>query len=459
MKSKGILFAFLSGILLALSYPPISLGFFAWFALVPLFYYLFQSKDLKYTIILGFISSITSNLIILNWIAINSGTSVSTAIITYFSASLYLTIFWIFFSIGVHFTPKRIKLFFVPLLWVFIVEILRNFGSLAFPWLDLSITQSNYNRIIQLISIESHTISFIIILFNILIHEYLVSRKSKFILYFSTILLVIMLIGNFQLNYYNKIQPKTFLNISIGQPVIFPDEKWDRELRQKNFQIMESLLLKSLEEKAEIIVWPEVSVPSYLATNINDRLFFQERLMENDSFLILGIPERKFIDGQHFSYNSVMVMYPNGDFSTYQKLFLVPFAEYVPFFKSWLTKINQFDDMGSFTPGSEYKVFPVKDYKIATLICYDSSNPKIVKTMVQNGADILFIVTNDSYVGEFMPYQHFELAKLRAIEQRIPVVQSANNGISGIILPSGKVIYKSNLNERVVHTEKIPIYE
>ena len=268
-----------------------------------------------------------------------------------------------------------------------------------------------------------------------------------------------MLIGNFQINYYNRIQPKTFLNISIGQPVIFPDEKWDRELRQKNFQIMESLLLESLEEKAEIIVWPEVSVPSYLATNINDRLFFQERLMENDSFLILGIPERKFIDGQHFSYNSVMVMYPNGDFSTYQKLFLVPFAEYVPFFKSWLTKINQFDDMGSFTPGNEYKVFPIKDYKIATLICYDSSNPKIVKTMVQNGADILFIVTNDSYVGEFMPYQHFELAKLRAIEQRIPVVQSANNGISGIILPSGKVIYKSNLNERVVHTEKIPIYE
>ena len=73
MKSKGIFFAFLSGILLALSYPPISLGFFAWFALVPLFYYLFQSKDLKYAVILGFISSITSNLIILNWIAINSG--------------------------------------------------------------------------------------------------------------------------------------------------------------------------------------------------------------------------------------------------------------------------------------------------------------------------------------------------------------------------------------------------
>ena len=222
---------------------------------------------------------------------------------------------------------------------------------------------------------------------------------------------------------------------------------------------MESLLLKSLEDKAEIIVWPEVSVPSYLTTNVNDRLFFHNRIMDNNAFLILGIPESRFINGQRFSYNSAMIMLPDGSFDTYQKIFLVPFAEYVPFFKSWFDKMNQFDYMGSFTPGSEYKVFPVKDYNVATLICYDSSNPKIVNKMVENGADILFIVTNDSYVGEFMPYQHFELAKIRAIEQRVPIIQSANNGISGIILPSGEVLYKSRLNERVVHTHNVPIYE
>ena len=57
---------------------------------------------------------------------------------------------------------------------------------------------------------------------------------------------------------------------------------------------MESLLLKSLEDQADIIVWPEVSVPSYLATNVNDRLFFHNRIMDNDAFLILGIPESRF---------------------------------------------------------------------------------------------------------------------------------------------------------------------
>jgi apolipoprotein N-acyltransferase len=79
--------------------------------------------------------------------------------------------------------------------------------------------------------------------------------------------------------------------------------------------------------------------------------------------------------------------------------------------------------------------------------------------MVDNGAEMLFIITNDSYVGQFMPYQHFQLARLRAVEQRVPVIQSANTGISGIILPSGEIIYRSNLNERIVFTVEVPVYE
>ena len=459
MKYKGILAAFISGILLSLSYPPISLGFVAWFFFVPILYFLISSVDIKDNILFMFIASIVSNLITLNWIAINSGTSVSTGLISYFAACFYLTIFWIAFGIAIYFIPKKYKLFSVPFIWVLFIEILRNFGPLAFPWLDLSLTQSSYNIILQLVNIHPNAISFILLVLNVLIYKYLESKEIKFFAYFSIFLCLISVYGKSQIQYYKDTQPKDYINISIGQPVIFPDEKWDRELRKRNFDIMDSLLLESIEDEAEIIVWPEVSVPSYLATNINDRLFFHNRIMDNNAFLILGIPESRFINGKRFSYNSAMIMFPDGNFDIYQKIFLVPFAEYVPFFKSWLDKMNQFDDMGSFTPGSEYKVFPVKEYNVATLICYDSSNPKIVDKMVRNGADILFIVTNDSYVGEFMPYQHFELAKIRAIEQRIPIIQSANNGISGIILPSGEVLYKSHLNERVVHTERIPIYE
>ncbi|GIS42601.1 MAG: hypothetical protein Ct9H90mP15_06410 [Candidatus Neomarinimicrobiota bacterium] len=98
MKYKGILAAFISGVLLSLSYPPISLGFLAWFFFVPILYFLISSIDIKDNILFMFISSIVSNLIILNWIAFNSGTSVSVGLISYFSAfflfNYFLDIFW-----------------------------------------------------------------------------------------------------------------------------------------------------------------------------------------------------------------------------------------------------------------------------------------------------------------------------------------------------------------------------
>jgi apolipoprotein N-acyltransferase len=245
--------------------------------------------------------------------------------------------------------------------------------------------------------------------------------------------------------------------VSIGQPSIFPDEKWNPNLRLRNLAVMDSLLEKSLEDKADIIVWPEVAVTSFLANNPYDRIRYQDKL--SDTYLITGIPERKYIDGINQNFNSSIILKPDGSFDTYQKIFLVPFAEYVPFFKNSINKMNQFDDIGSFYPGSEYKTFDIRDFRASILICYDSSSPQIVKTMVDNGAEILFIITNDSYVGQFMPYQHFQLARLRAVEQRVPVIQSANTGISGIILPSGKIIYRSNLNERIVFTAEVPIYE
>ena len=77
--------------------------------------------------------------------------------------------------------------------------------------------------------------------------------------------------------------------------------------------------------------------------------------------------------------------------------------------------------------------------------------------MVKNGAEIIFVITNDSFVGKAMPHQHFQHAKLRAIELGVPVVQSANNGISGIILPSGEVLIKSIIDERNLETGAPPI--
>ena len=457
MKINKLILPLLSGLLLGLSYPPFNFGFFAWIALIPLFYSISKEEKVINKAFFGFLSSFSSNLIILNWMGLNSGTSALVAIISYLSLSLYLTIFWVAFIISIHFIPKKMELFLIPISWIFFVEFLRNIGPLAGPWMNLSLTQSEYIRIIQLASIEVHAISFIVICFNLILYRVLIDRKTVFLKYFIVILCSILLFGNYHVNKQNNRSVEKLVNLSIGQPSIFPNEKWNPNLRLRNLAIMDSLLTKSLEEKADIIIWPEVAVTSFLANNSYDRIRYQNKL--SGAYLITGIPERKTIDGVNQNFNSSIILKPDGSFDTYQKIFLVPFAEYVPFFKNWITKMNQFDDIGSFYPGSEYKTFNINDFKASILICYDSSSPNIVETMVDNGAEMIFIITNDSYVGQFMPYQHFQLARLRAVEQRVPIIQSANTGISGIILPSGKILYRSKLNERIVHTMEVPLYE
>jgi len=457
MKKNKLILPLLSGLLVGLSYPPFSLGFLAWVAFVPLFHAISEEDKVSQKVLFGFISCLVSNLIILNWMGLNSGTSPVIAITSYLGLSLYLTFFWVGFIISTHFIPKKMELIFTPLSWLFFVEFLRNIGPLAGPWMNLSLTQSEYIRIIQLASLNTHMISFIVIFFNMILYRYAIERKAIFLKYFVLILVAILFFGNYQIKYQSDRLLDNSIKVSIGQPSIFPDEKWDPNLRLRNLAIMDSLLTKSLEDEAEIIIWPEVAVTSYLANNSYDRVRYQEKL--SNAYLITGIPEKRFVNGINENFNSSIILNPDGSFDTYQKIFLVPFAEYVPFFKNWINKMNQFDDIGSFYPGSDYKTFNIKDFQASILICYDSSSPRIIKTMVDNGAEMIFIITNDSYVGQFMPYQHFQLARLRAVEQRVPVIQSANTGISGIILPSGEVIYRSNLNERIVFTAEVPIYE
>ena len=107
---------------------------------------------------------------------------------------------------------------------------------------------------------------------------------------------------------------------------------------------------------------------------------------------------------------------------------------------------------------TNYKVFEWNGILFSDLICYESSLPRYARRFVNQGAELLMIQANDGWLGNSSgPYQHFEHAKLRAIELGIPIVQSANNGISGIILPSGEVLMKSDIDERNVFNYSIKL--
>ena len=460
MAKKNLMLSLISGLMLGLSFPPFHLGFLAWIFLIPLFQIFNQSIKLSEKIKFFYLAGFTSHAIITHWVALNSGTSVQVAIISYLALCIFYSIYWVLFCLILHFLEKRklltkTEVLLIPFVWV-VIENLRDIGPLAAPWLNLSLSQTGYNRLIQIVSVHVDLSSYIIVLLNVLLYKFISLKQKKYIYSFLSVILINTLIGQILIANYNATNFQKQINVSIGQPVIYPDEKWNPNLKSRNENIMNDLLEKSLEWKPDVIVWPEAALTSFLAvSDSKQRMELQEKI--KNSVLITGIPQRMYFNNELKVYNIAIFLRPDGFYDTYQKIFLVPFAEYVPFFKNWLTKINQFDDMGSFSPGENYNTFTAGDLKLSIMICYDSSSFKIAKKMVDKGAEIIFVITNDSYVGKAMPYQHFEHAKLRSIELGIPVVQSANNGISGIILPSGEVLIKSEIDDRNVYNHSIEL--
>ena len=157
-----------------------------------------------------------------------------------------------------------------------------------------------------------------------------------------------------------------------------------------------------------------------------------------------------------------MYLYPNKDYQMYDKIHLVPFAEYdlMPYILHPLGQLNLNIDRGIFMEGDNYVKFNYKNVTFSNLICYESSLPRYARRFIKDGSNFLMVQANDGWLGKSAgPYQHFELARLRAIENRVPIVRSGNTGISGIIMSNGEVKRKIPLGEQVVFKEKIILGE
>ena len=143
--------------------------------------------------------------------------------------------------------------------------------------------------------------------------------------------------------------------------------------------------------------------------------------------------------------NALLAVYPDGSISErYDKRHLVPFGEYLPF-ESLLKKLLPFLEdlnLGStqFAAGEDSTVLPLCGIETGALVCYDSIFPPLSADSVKNGAQMLAVVTNDSWFGNSAALsQHMAHSVLRAVENGVCVVRAANTGISCIVGPKGEL--------------------
>lgn len=226
-------------------------------------------------------------------------------------------------------------------------------------------------------------------------------------------------------------------------------------------QTIGSLALLSVNERQQpqkdsgLIVWPESPAPFF----INDpRLqpWLTTIAQDTNSFLVIGsvgVLESK--PGQEPQLlNSALVMDPHGRvLGHYDKIHLVPFGEYVPFKEvlSFAKKLTR--EVGDFARGTDRHVFDLNGTKVAVAICYESIFPDEVRQFTANGAQVLINISNDGWYGETgAPYQHMQMARMRAIENHRWLLIATNSGITASIDPYGRVVKAAPRNVRTAIT-------
>jgi apolipoprotein N-acyltransferase len=143
--------------------------------------------------------------------------------------------------------------------------------------------------------------------------------------------------------------------------------------------------------------------------------------------------------------NSAVLLGDRGQLlGRYDKIFLVPFGEFVPPGFGWIEQIS--GEAGMYESGRDIKVFQVRDrqgrgHSLGTIICYESAFPHLVRQFPANGAEVIVNLTNDGYFGRSSTprNQHLLLARMRAVENARWILRPANDGISASIDPAGGV--------------------
>ena len=210
------------------------------------------------------------------------------------------------------------------------------------------------------------------------------------------------------------------------------------------------------------LIWPESAFPFFL-TREADALAQIAKLLPLGTVLITGAvraPETVPTDGITRAYNSVYVLDHDASIlAIYDKVHLVPFGEFLPFQDALerlglmqLTKVR-----GGFIPGDRRRAQTIPGApRFIPLVCYEIIFPAAAVPRGERPGWLLNL-TNDGWFGISPgPYQHFQQARIRAIEEGLPLVRAANTGISAVVDPLGRVLRSLPLGAEGVLDAPLP---
>lgn len=449
--------AALSGVLLALSFPKPGLSILAWMAFLPLLYAV-RDKSPQSSFKLGFLSGFVAYAGIFYWLNIVMTTYGKLPLFMSCSLTLLMAAYLALFLAAAIFLTRLAEVHSIPpllsfpCLWV-ALEYLRAYLLSGFPWASLGYTQYRTLPLIQIADMAGvYGVSFLIILVNVFLFQlwrWVRSENGASYPFPATaaavsLLLLTLFYGFISLNHEETGKE---IKVALAQGNIPQDIKWNPSFQEETVAIYERLSRQTSGSGMQLVVWPESSLPFFYQKEHAYTQRISSLARELNSYLVVSSPALEEGDGRERLLNSAFLISSDGStVGRSDKVHLVPFGEYVPLatFLPFVKKMVQ--GIGDFSPGKSFTPLAAPFGKMGMLICFEGIFPEISREYVLNGAGLLVNITNDAWFGDSSaPYQHLSMTVFRAVENRVPLVRSANTGITAFIDSRGHLLGMSRL--------------
>jgi apolipoprotein N-acyltransferase len=463
----GAAFALLSGALLAFSFPKFRHPAVAFVALTPLYVALsgwtgrahqFRGVSARRGFMLGLMTGVVHYTGTVYWtsgtVATFGGLPWLVAIPVAFLLVFYMSLYVALSSAAAALLIQRFGaagLLLAPATWV-AAEYARAHIFGGFPWIPLGNAVVTLLPLAQLASVLGvYGLSWLLALLHALFaYVAMTSGRPRVVAAMAAISIVAMtsLWGAWRIREGRLTHVGTPLRVALIQGNVPQSEKWDPSRAGAIFDRYLAMTRQAAARGAELVVWPESATPFYFDEDPASAFRVRQLVSDMRTPLLFGTDEVEPGSPPRY-YNSAFMLNETGTTAAvYRKMFLVPFGEYVPFGTLLTFVAPLVEAVSAFSPGQRVTMLPVNGHMISTAICYEVVYPHLIRQGVLEGAELLTTITNDAWYGETSaPFQHFELATMRAIEQGRYLARAANTGISGIVDPYGRVTLRTALFE------------
>jgi len=448
---RNLSLAAIAGVLFALSFPNVAIGWLMFIAFIPLFAAIARAKSGWQAFFLGWLSQTIAWMLMAPWVirvmSHYGGLPYLVGVAIFVLMCLYLGIYGAAFAAIVYRIAPGTSFrrwLFVPLAWA-AVEYVRTYFLTGFPWNLIATSMIDYTPLIQFDRVAGpYAMSMLILLPACVVTWYWLARptgtRRLLVLGITCIVLFVWwATGLVAAKLIARPTGTPNTTAALLQPNISQEMRWNSSNLIDIFKRMMTMTDDAVKHGANIVIWPESTVPlSYSSTDFYREAIESTSRNANVDIILGSVAE----DPQEATklWNAAFLVSGGKTIGHYDKIRLVPFGEYVPLRKMFFFAEKLVHAVGEFQFGTKDSPL-VGRFHYGPAICYEIVYPQIPRAQVLHGADVLVTITNDAwYDGTSAPRQHLNQARLRAVETDRYLLRAGTTGISALVDPTGRIL-------------------